>query len=170
MAEGWATVGGQSRRRTQQTPGADVGETPEAADARVRELHERAVKALKAGERDYGRRKLEEAMQMSGGEKDVRFAILKNVARLLEEDGEVRRSLQLYWEAVSMDRQDVSTWYRLARLALSAGQIALARVASEQGLLLSPNNPLLISLLDEVRWAHIHFNLFVPFQNPFLVG
>ena len=49
-----------------------------------------------------------------------------------------------------MDPEDVSSWLRMGELSTKRGDVALARIAFESGLLVQPTHALLLNKLCEV--------------------
>jgi len=143
----WATTAAeqegeeQQRRRRRSVEG-----TPENADARLRQLHEAGVRALRAGDASTARDLLSQALLVRGGCDEVHHAARKACATACFRLGNVVPALQMFWRCASEDPSDVPAWLCVAESALLAHRPALARVASEQALLSSPHNPLLQSL------------------------
>ena len=60
------------------------------------------------------------------------------------------QAIRCYSEAVRMDREDVASWLRMGELSAKRGDVALARMAFESGLLAQPTHALLLNELCEV--------------------
>ena len=60
------------------------------------------------------------------------------------------QAIRCYSEAVKMDPEDVSSWLRMGELSTKRGDVALARIAFESGLLVQPTHALLLNKLCEV--------------------
>ena len=134
----------------------------EAAESELRGRVEAALKLLRDGDRAMGKRALQDLLdsgeEASSGRatKQLRFIAAKNLAKQIEEESAVadapanrRHTLQaealaLYVRATSYDANDVVVWHRLGSLAWALGKTALARLAFERGLALSPGHELLL--------------------------
>ena len=92
----------------------------------------------------------------------LRFVVLRNLARVLETEAEgparaegreaevLRRALECYLEASGLDDKDVVLFHRMSRIALKLRRISTARFSLGQGLALSPEHPLLLERMVEV--------------------
>ena len=92
----------------------------------------------------------------------LRFVVLRNLARVLETEAEgaaraegregevLRRALECYLEAAGLDGKDVVLFHRMARIALKLSLVSTARFSLGQGLGLSPDHPLLLERMIEV--------------------
>lgn len=139
----WATTCAATAEQGRRSRGVGNSDTPEALDARVRELHEAGVRALRAGNAWHARGLLNEALNLNAGSDDVKHAAQRNAARAAATVGDHVTALRLYWHCAASDPSDVSAWHGAASAALETYRPSLARAASEQALLRSPHNPLL---------------------------
>jgi tetratricopeptide (TPR) repeat protein len=79
------------------------------------------------------------------------FAVLKNLARVLQDLGSVDESLHVYAKAASVDARDVVLWYNFGALAATVGRLGLARRCLDEALCVSPAHWPSLELLVEAR-------------------
>eukprot|EP00057_Strongylocentrotus_purpuratus_P020780 XP_011675254.1 PREDICTED: calcineurin-binding protein cabin-1 [Strongylocentrotus purpuratus] len=64
----------------------------------------------------------------------LKYSSYKNLGNLAMGKDDTDTAMENYLEAVSLDSTDVTLWYRIGTVAVKLSQLALARVAFEQGL------------------------------------
>ncbi|XP_072181988.1 uncharacterized protein [Diadema setosum] len=64
----------------------------------------------------------------------LKYSTYKNVGNLASDRGDLNTAMENYLEAVTLDGTDVTLWYKIGSAAVKLYQLALARVAFEQGL------------------------------------
>ena len=84
-----------------------------------------------------------------GGEKQRREK-LSSKSSVSSQSYSFEQAIRCYSEAVRMDREDVASWLRMGELSAKRGDVALARMAFESGLLAQPTHALLLNELCEV--------------------
>jgi tetratricopeptide (TPR) repeat protein len=84
-----------------------------------------------------------------GGEKQRREK-LSSKSPVSSQSYSFEQAIRCYSEAVRMDREDVASWLRMGELSAKRGDVALARIAFESGLLAQPTHALLLNELCEV--------------------
>ena len=84
-----------------------------------------------------------------GGEKQRREK-LSSKSSVSPQSYSFEQAIRCYSEAVRMDREDVASWLRMGELSAKRGDVALARMAFESGLLAQPTHALLLNELCEV--------------------
>nr|XP_054757189.1 calcineurin-binding protein cabin-1-like [Lytechinus pictus] len=64
----------------------------------------------------------------------LKYSSYKNLGNLALGKDDLNTAMENYLEAVNLDSTDVTLWYRIGTVAVKLSQLALARVAFEQGL------------------------------------
>ncbi|XP_041466733.1 calcineurin-binding protein cabin-1-like [Lytechinus variegatus] len=64
----------------------------------------------------------------------LKYSSYKNLGNLALGKDDMNTAMENYLEAVNLDSTDVTLWYRIGTVAVKLSQLALARVAFEQGL------------------------------------
>ena len=143
----------------------DVGPSVEAEETRLKGKYLAALQQQAVGEVLPARRVLESLLQerlveecdataaLSPALLQLKFLALKNLARLVQQQGEPTLALRLYSEAALLDGEDCMLWYILGCLSAAVKRWTVARHALEQCLRLSPKNWLALEELQEVLLA-----------------
>ncbi|XP_071511667.1 uncharacterized protein [Diadema antillarum] len=83
----------------------------------------------------------------------LKYSTYKNVGNLASDRGDLNTAMENYLEAVTLDGTDVTLWYKIGSAAVKLYQLALARVAFEQGLRCSKHHWPCLDLLCTVLYA-----------------